>query len=166
MMFGGSHEKRRRPGTENVAAIVGLAKALEIAGQRMDAEHQHLNELADFFIMSLMKAIPDVRFNGPRKNRIPQTVNVAFEGIGGESIILSLDMEGVAVSSGSACTSGAVEPSHVLMAMGIPETVGHGAIRFSMGRGTTKQQLERVLDLLPPIIERLRQMSPVYQKQH
>jgi len=165
LMFGGAHEKRRRPGTENVAGAVGLAKALEIAVARMEEDDRRLRELSEYFIDKLMAAIPDVRLNGSRERRTPQTVNVAFSGVESESIILSLDMEGIAASSGSACTSGAVEPSHVLTAMGIPATVAHGAIRFSLGRSTTREQLDQVLKVLPPIIERLRQMSPVYQKQ-
>jgi cysteine desulfurase len=164
LMHGGSHEKKRRPGTENVAGAVGFAKALEIAGELMDDDFNRLTRLADFFIDELLRTVPEVRLNGPRTNRIPQTVNVAFGGIEGESVVLSLDMEGIAVSSGSACTSGAIEASHVLTAMGVPATTAHGSIRFSLGRTTTRAQLERVLKVVPPIIERLRAMSPVYNK--
>lgn len=162
LFYGGSHEKKRRPGTENVAGIVGLAKALEIANRRMHQDFTHLTELADYFIDRVLSSIPDTRFNGPRNNRIPQTMNISFVGIESESILLSLDMVGVAVSSGSACTSGATEPSHVLTAMGIPKVTAQGAIRFSMGRSTTVDQLDFVLAQLPPIVERLRAMSPIY----
>jgi cysteine desulfurase len=160
LFYGGSHEKKRRPGTENVAGAVGFAKALEMAGKKMQQDAERLGRLADYFIDALLSRIPEVTLNSPRTNRIPQTVNVSFSGLTGEPIILSLDMEGVAVASGSACTSGATEPSHVLTAMGIPPVIANGAIRFSLGRSTDKEQLDRVLSLLPPIIERLRSMSP------
>ena len=162
LFYGGSHEKKRRPGTENVAGAVGLAKALEIAGKRMEQDFAAHTELANYFIDEVMKCIPDVHLNGPRTNRIPPTVNLSFTGIEGESILLSLDMEGIACSSGSACTSGATEPSHVLVAMGKKKVDAQGAIRFSMGRSTTKEQLDYVLEKLPPIIQRLREMSPMY----
>ncbi len=162
LFYGGSHEKKRRPGTENVAGAVGLAKALEIAGKRMEQDFATHTELANYFIDEVMKRIPDVHLNGPRTNRIPPTVNLSFTGIEGESILLSLDMEGIACSSGSACTSGATEPSHVLIAMGKKSVDAQGAIRFSMGRSTTKEQLDYVLEKLPPIIQRLREMSPMY----
>ncbi|HEX2896651.1 MAG TPA: cysteine desulfurase family protein [candidate division Zixibacteria bacterium] len=164
LFYGGSHEKKRRPGTENVAGAAGFAKALEIAGKRMDEDHRNLTELSDYFIEKIYKLIPDVVLNGPRQNRIPQTVNFSFVGIEGESILLSLDLEGIACSSGSACTSGATEPSHVLTAMGKPKIEAQGAIRFSMGRKTTKEDLNYVLEKLPPVIERLRSMSPVYER--
>jgi cysteine desulfurase len=164
LFYGGSHEKKRRPGTENVAGVVGLAKALEIAGRRRESDFKNHTELADYFVDSVIDRIPDVQLNGPRRNRLPHTMNLSFTGAEGESIILSLDMEGVAVASGSACTSGAIDPSHVLTAMGIPPVTALGAIRFSMGRSTTREQLDYVIDKLPPIIERLRAMSPVYKK--
>lgn len=164
LMYGGSHEKKRRPGTENVAGAVGLAKALEIAGRRMHDDYVRWHDLADYFIDSLLRKIPDTKFNGSRTNRLPQTVNVAFKGTTGEPIILGLDMEGVAVASGSACTSGATEPSHVLTAMGIPANIANGAIRFSLGRSTTKEHIDYVLEILPPIIQRLRALSPEYNQ--
>ncbi len=162
LFYGGSHEKKRRPGTENVAGIVGLAKALEIAGRRMADDSARLGALTDYFIEAVLARIPHTHLNSPRRNRLPQVANLSFTGAEGESIVLSLDIEGVAVSSGSACTSGATEPSHVLVAMGIDRIVAQGAIRFSLGRSTTKEQIDRVLKVLPPIIERLRAMSPVH----
>lgn len=170
LFYGGSHEKKRRPGTENVAGAVGLARTLEIAEGRRQADFDSITILADRFIDAVAASIADVRMNGPRLNsprlnRIPQTVNMSFKGVEGESLVMSLDMKGIAVSSGSACTSGATEPSHVLMAMGIPAIDGQGAIRFSMGRTTTQEQLDYVLAELIPIVERLRSMSPVYNKQ-
>lgn len=162
LFFGGSHEKKRRPGTENVAGVVGLAKTLEIAQRRMQADYKQLTELADHFIDSVTSRIPDVSFNGTRTRRVPQTVNLSFQGVEGESILLNLDLKGIAVSSGSACTSGATEPSHVLQAMGVPTINGRGALRFSMGRTTTKEQLAYVVDCLEETIEQLREMSPMY----
>ncbi len=164
LFYGGSHEKKRRPGTENVAGAVGFAKALEIAGRRLKADHAILTELSNYFIDKILESIPDVSLNGSRNNRTPQTVNLSFAGIEGESILLSLDLEGIACSSGSACTSGATEPSHVLTAMGKPKIEAQGAIRFSMGRSTTKEQLNYVIEKLPPIIERLRALSPIYER--
>ncbi len=164
LFYGGSHEKKRRPGTENVAGAVGLARALEIAGKKMEQDHKKLSELSDYFIDKVSSAIPDVAFNGSREKRIPQTVNLSFVGIEGESILLSLDLEGIACSSGSACTSGSTEPSHVLTAMGKPKIEAQGAIRISLGRSTTVEQLDYVVEKLIPIIERLRSLSPVYEK--
>jgi len=164
VFYGGSHEKKRRPGTENVAGAVALAKTLEIAGRRLEPDTKMLRELSDYFIDKVTTLIPDVALNGPRDRRVPQTVNLSFSGIEGESILLSLDMEGIACSSGSACTSGTTEPSHVLVAMNKPKVEAQGAIRFSLGRSTTKEQLDYVLEKLPPVVERLRAMSPVYQK--
>lgn len=163
LFYGGSHEKKRRPGTENVAGIVGLAKALEVAGRRMDADHIRHKEFSGYFIDKVTTMIPDVSLNGHREKRVMPTMNLSFSGIEGESILLSLDLEGIACSSGSACTSGATEPSHVLVAMGKDKVDAQGAIRFSMGRSTTKEQLDYVLEKLPPIIERLRNMSPIYR---
>jgi len=164
LFYGGSHERKRRPGTENVAGIVGLAKALEIAEECREEDYMRLNMLSEFFIDTVLREIPNCRFNGPRTDRVPPTVNISFSGIEGESIILALDMQNVAVASGSACTSGAIEPSHVLTAMGVPAVTAQGAIRFSMGRSTTREDLEYVLEILPPIVERLRSMSPLYNQ--
>lgn len=163
LFYGGSHEKKRRPGTENVAGAVGLARTLKIAADRMDSDFQRLSALADYFIDAVTSKIPDSHLNGPRRNRVPQTVNFSFPGAEGESLVLSLDLEGIAVSAGSACTAGATEPSHVLRAMGVPRLNGQGAVRFSMGRTTTKDQLDRVLNVLPAIVGRLRSISPTYQ---
>ena len=165
LFYGGSHEKKRRPGTENIAGVVGLAKTLEIAERCREADFTRLQELADYFTDKVMTNIPDVHLNGPRRNRIPQTVNLSFAGIEGESIVLSLDIEGIACSAGSACTSGATEPSHVLVAMGKPKVRSQGAIRFSMGRSTTREQLDHVISKLGPVVTRLRKLSPIYGKQ-
>ena len=164
LFYGGSHEKRRRPGTENVAGAVGLARALEIAERQREPDFTRLSELADYFIEKITIAVPDTYLNSPRTRRIPQTINLSFPGAEGESIILSLDLKGVAASSGSACTSGATEPSHVLTAMGVPLERGQAAVRFSMGRVTTREHMDYVIEVLPPIIERLRAMSPTYRQ--
>lgn len=166
MTYGGHHEKGRRPGTENVAGIVGFARALELSHEVMDEQHNKLVELADMFIAGVEDRISDVCLNGPRDDRrIPSTVNMSFNGIEGESIILSLDMQGVAVASGSACTSGSLDPSHVLSAMGVPVETAQGSIRFSMGRFTSKEDIEYTISILPGIIDRLRAMSPIYNKE-
>lgn len=164
LFYGGAHEKKRRPGTENVAGVVGLAKALEVAEKQRVDDFTRLSKLADRLIDKITAAIPDSYLNSPRTRRIPQTVNMSFPGAEGESIILSLDLKGIAASSGSACTSGATEPSHVLSAMGIPLERGQAAVRFSLGRATTAEHLDYVVDVLPPIIERLREMSPTYRQ--
>jgi len=161
---GGHHERSRRAGTENVPAIVGFAKALEIAEQEMESQNRHLRELTESFYRKLMESIPDVILNGDLNRRIANTLNLSFKGVEGESIILSLDLKGVAVASGSACTSGTLEPSHVLSAMGVDPAIAQGAIRFSFGRDNTMEDVEYVAGILPEIIERLRSMSPLYAK--
>lgn len=166
LSYGGHHEKKRRAGTENVPGIVGFAKALEIANSMLENEHKRLADLADLFIEGVTSKIPNVYLNGPRDNekRVPSTVNFSFEFIEGEGIILSLDMKGVAVASGSACTSGSLSASHVLTAMNVPVELAQGSIRFSMGRFTSREDIEYTIEVLPEIIERLRSMSPLYQK--
>ncbi|MEW6413488.1 MAG: cysteine desulfurase family protein [Candidatus Zixiibacteriota bacterium] len=165
LFYGGSHERKRRPGTENVAGAVGFAKALEIALARQQQDYKMMSDLADYFIDKVVATIPDIALNGTRQNRVPQTVNISFNGVEGESIVLALDLKGIACSSGSACTSGATEPSHVLRAMGIESVMAQGAIRFSIGRSTTRDEIDYVLGVLPDVIGKLREMSPVYSKQ-
>ena len=165
LFHGGHHEKKRRAGTENVPGIVGFGAALELAESLRDKEHKRLDELADFFIDGVMAAVPNVYMNGPRSDkRVSSTINLSFEYIEGESIILSLDMKGIGVASGSACTSGSLSASHVLTAMGVPVELAQGSIRFSLGRFTTREDLEYTISVLPEIIERLRSMSPLYAK--
>ncbi|MFH2057214.1 MAG: cysteine desulfurase NifS [bacterium] len=158
---GGAHERGKRAGTENVAAIVGMAKALELDLAEMAANTARIEKLADKLYDGVL-TIPDVTFNGDPENRIKGTLNFTFMGCEGEATILSLDMKGIAVSSGSACTSGAVEPSHVLRAMGVPAELAQTAIRFSLGKDNTEAQVDYTLEQLPAIINRLRQMSPIY----
>ena len=164
LFHGGGHERRKRAGTENVPAIVGMAKAIEIAADKLDSEHARMSELGDYLIEQVQSKVPEVYLNGSRDNRVPSTVNLSFKGVEGESIILSLDLKGIAVSSGSACTSGTLEASHVLAAMGIDTLLAQGSIRFSLGRHTTREQLDYTVSVLPEIIERLRSMSAAYHK--
>jgi len=165
LSHGGSHEFKHRAGTENVAGIIGLAKAIEIAWRDMDAESKRLRKLTKTFVDGVRNRIDDIRIIGDQKNRVPNTVNIAFKAIEGESIVLSLDLKGVAVSSGSACSSGAVEPSHVILAMGVSPDLAQGSIRFSFGRSNNESDIDYLLDILEQEINRLRSISPLYQMQ-
>ena len=164
LAHGGHHEKSRRAGTENVPGIVGLAKALEIAHADMQEEEKRLKNLTETFYKKVIERIPDVFMNGHSVLRIPNTMNLSFKGVEGESIILNLDLKGIGVASGSACTSGSLEPSHVLSAMGVPGDLAQSSLRFSFGRSNTMQDVDYVVELLPEIISKLRAMSPIYQK--
>lgn len=162
LIHGGGQERNRRAGTENIAAIVGLGKAIEMATQNLEEHSKNLTVLRDKLIDGLLK-IPYTRLNGPRGDkRLPGNVNVSFEFIEGESILLSLDFEGVCASSGSACTSGSLDPSHVLLAIGLPHEKAHGSLRLTLGDGSTEEDVDYVLEVVPPIIERLRKMSPLW----
>jgi len=164
LSHGGHHERSRRAGTENVAGIVGFAKALELVDKEREDQNKHLKNLSQAFYKKLVESIPDVILNGDLNRRILNTLNLSFKGVEGESVILSLDMKGVAVASGSACTSGTLEPSHVLSAMGVDPAIAQGAIRFSFGRDNNMEDVEYVAGLLPEIVQRLRSMSPIYAK--
>jgi len=159
-MVGGHQEKSRRAGTENAAAIIALGKACELAGQHMEAENTDVKAMRDRLQDALMAAIPNARINGGGAERLPNTTSIAFEFVEGEAILLLLSEFGICASSGSACTSGSLEPSHVLRAMGVPFTCAHGSIRFSLSRFTTDAEIDTVIREMPPIIARLRQMSP------
>ncbi len=163
-MLGGHHEMGKRAGTENVPGIVGLGEASILAGKERNLELKKLTGLRDYFYKELISKIDDVRLNGHPENRLANTLNVGFKYLEGESIILNLDMEGIGVSTGSACTSGSLEPSHVLTAMGIDPADTQGSVRFSLGRDNTKEDIDYVLTVLPPIIKRLRDMSPLFEK--
>ncbi|HEY8344971.1 MAG TPA: cysteine desulfurase NifS [Bacillota bacterium] len=165
LIHGGAQERQLRAGTENVAGIVGLAKALELATARLEENCSRLVELRDYFINELMSRIDRVKLNGHPTKRLPGNVNVSFEFVEGESILLNLDLKGIAASSGSACTSGSLDPSHVLLAMGLSHEVAHGSVRLSIGRENTKTQLDYVLGVLEETVARLREMSPLYQVQ-
>jgi cysteine desulfurase len=157
---GGHQERGRRAGTENVASIVALGKACELATAAMHEENTQVRALRDRLESGLLAAIPDAVVNGDTANRLPNTSNIAFKYVEGEAILLMLDQHGVCASSGSACTSGSLEPSHVLRAMGVPFTFAHGSIRFSLSRFNTMEDVEYVVRELPPIIRRLREISP------
>jgi cysteine desulfurase len=159
-LVGGHQEKSRRAGTENSAGIIALGKACELAGQYMGQENSQVKALRDRLQNELMAKIPNARINGGAALRLPNTTSIAYEFVEGEAILLLLSELGVCASSGSACTSGSLEPSHVLRAMGVPFTCAHGSIRFSLSRYTTDAEIETVIRELPPIIQRLRQMSP------
>jgi cysteine desulfurase len=159
-LVGGHQEKSRRAGTENAAAIIALGKACEVAGEFMDDENTRVKEMRDRLQNELMARIPNARINGDGAERLPNTTSIAFEFVEGEAILLLLSEKGICASSGSACTSGSLEPSHVLRAMGVPFTCAHGSIRFSLSRFTTDADVDAVIAELPPIIQRLRQMSP------
>jgi len=164
-LIGGHQEKGRRGGTENTAAIIGLGKAAELAKQRLDAgDYQRVSKLRDRLEEALLGQVPYTMVNGDRKHRLPNTSSVAFEYVEGEAILLMLNEYGVCASSGSACTSGSLEPSHVLRAMGVPFTAAHGSIRFSLSHYTTEKEIDFVLEKLPPIIARLRELSPFWAK--
>ena len=163
-MIGGHHEMGKRAGTENVPGIVGFGAACKLAQKEMAGETKKLIEFRDYFYKGIISKIEDVRLNGHPVHRLPNTLNVGFKYLEGESIILNLDMEGIGVSTGSACTSGSLEPSHVLTAMGIDPADTQGSVRFSLGRDNTKEDIDYVLSVLPPIIKRLRDMSPLYEK--
>lgn len=163
LIHGGGQERGRRAGTENIASIVGLGKAMELATSNIEEEAERVSKLRDKLIDGLLK-IPYTRLNGPRGDkRLPGNANVCFRFVEGESILLSLDFEGVSASSGSACTSGSLDPSHVLLAIGLPHEIAHGSLRLTMGDKTTEEDVDYVLEVLPPIIQRLRDMSPLYE---
>ena len=162
-MHGGEQERRRRAGTENVPAIVGLGKASEIAQREMDAEAKRLISLRDKLIEGLMERIEHSHLNGLRTRRLPNNINVSIEFVEGESMLLNLDLEGIAASTGSACSSSSLEPSYVLLAMGLSHELAHGSLRFSLGRETTEEDIARVLEVSPRIIAKLRAMSPMLQ---
>ncbi len=159
-MVGGHQEKSRRAGTENTASIIALGKACELAGRFLDDENNRVRKMRDRLESELLAIIPNGRINGGGAERLPNTVSIAFEFVEGEAILLLLSEKGICASSGSACTSGSLEPSHVLRAMGVPFTCAHGSIRFSLSRFTTEAEIEAVIRELPPIIRRLREMSP------
>ena len=163
LIHGGAQEKNRRAGTENIASIVGLGKAIELATSNLDEHMKKLSGLRDKLIDGILKEIPYSYLNGPRgEKRLPGNANVRFTFIEGESILLSLDFKGVCASSGSACTSGSLDPSHVLLAIGLPHELAHGSLRLTLGEGSTEEDVDYVLEVLPPIIERLRNMSPLW----
>ena len=163
-MLGGHQEAERRAGTENVPGIVGLGKACELAAKNIKEENEKVKHLRDKLENAILENCPGSILNGDKENRLPNTTNISFEYIEGESILLMLDKYGICASSGSACTSGSLEPSHVLRAMGIPFTSAHGSIRFSLSRYNTKKEVDYTIEKIPAIINRLRELSPFVAK--
>ncbi|WP_425061186.1 Cysteine desulfurase IscS [Sporomusa carbonis] len=162
IQHGGGHERNMRAGTENVPGIVGLGKAAEIAKRDMEKKVTYIQGLRDKLIAGVMEKIPHVKLNGHPECRMPGNANFSFLYIEGESLLLNLDLKGIAASSGSACTSGSLDPSHVLLAMGLTHEVAHGSLRVSLGRGNTEEDINYFLEVVPEIVERLRSMSPLY----
>lgn len=162
LIYGGAQERNRRAGTENIAGIVGMAKALEIANANLEANSKRILELREYLIDNILNKIDYVRLNGDRKQRLPGNANFSFEFIEGEALLLNLDLKGIAASSGSACTSGSLEPSHVLLSMGICHEIAHGSLRISIGKANTKEDIDYLLEVLPEIVNKLRAMSPLF----
>lgn len=163
LIDGGAQERGRRAGTENVAGIVGLSVALEEACKNIDANTERLTKMRDRLIDGLLK-IERSRLNGDRVKRLPGNINMCFEGIEGESLLLSLDLQGVCASSGSACTSGSLDPSHVLLAIGLPHEIAHGSLRITFSDQNTEEDVDYILEILPKIVDRLRSMSPLWEE--
>ena len=157
---GGHHERDRRPGTENVPGIVGFGKAAELASVRLTTDSARIESLRDRLEEMLLNSLASVRVNGDRSRRVPNTTNLAFTAAGGEALVIALDLQGVACSTGAACSSGAVEPSHVLLAIGLSPDEARSSLRFSLGRTTTAAEIDRAADIIPPTVERLRALSP------
>ena len=162
LIRGGAQERTQRAGTENLASIVGLGKAIELAAADIDAHNAKLVEMRDHMISGILTRIPETRLNGDAKRRLPGNVNVSVRYIEGESLLLSLDLKGIAASSGSACTSGALDPSHVLLAIGLPHEIAHGSLRLTMNEENTMEEVDTVVEALVEIVKRLRAMSPLY----
>ena len=162
LIRGGAQERTQRAGTENLASIVGLGKAIELATADIDAHNAKLIEMRDHMISEILTRIPETRLNGDATRRLPGNVNVSVRYIEGESLLLSLDLKGIAASSGSACTSGALDPSHVLLAIGLPHELAHGSLRLTMNEENTMEEVDTVVEALVEIVKRLRAMSPLY----
>ena len=162
LIRGGAQERTQRAGTENLASIVGLGKAIELATADIDAHNAKLTGMRDHMISEILTRIPETRLNGDATRRLPGNVNVSVRYIAGESLLLSLDLKGIAASSGSACTSGALDPSHVLLAIGLPHEIAHGSLRLTMNEENTMEEVDTVVEALVEIVKRLRAMSPLY----
>mgnify|MGYP002599214214 CR=1 FL=1 len=162
-IHGGAQERKRRAGTENVPGIVGYGKAVELAMASMEQRMKHETELRDYAIARIENEIPYCRLNGDRVKRVPNNINFSFQFVEGESLLIMLDMKGICASSGSACTSGSLDPSHVLLAIGLPHEIAHGSLRLTLSAETTMEQIDFTVDCLKKIVERLRSMSPLYE---
>lgn len=162
-LHGGAQERSRRAGTENTAGVVGLGSAIEQATANLREKAERISALRDYLIDEVLRRIPYTKLNGHRTDRLPGNANFSFQFIEGESLLLHLDLKGICASSGSACTSGSLDPSHVLLALGLPHEIAHGSLRLSIGKQNTKEEIDYVLEVLPQIVDRLRQMSPLYE---
>ena len=165
ILTGGHQERTKRGGTTNVAGIVGFATAFEIADNEMQKNFEYVSSLRDHFIDRVLSEVPFVKLNGPRENRLPANADFSFKFIEGESILFSLDLAGICVSSGSACSSGSLEPSHVLLSLGLPEELAHGSIRFSFGKHNTLEEVDYAVDTIKTAVSRLREMSPLFKSE-
>lgn len=163
LIYGGAQERNKRAGTENIPAIVGFAKAMEMANTDIEERAEKTALLRDRLIEGILK-LPRTRLNGDRKKRLPGTVNISIEGVEGESLLLMLDMNGICASSGSACTSGSLDPSHVLLALGLKHEVAHGSLRLSINEDTTDEDVDYILEVVPKVVNRLREMSPLWER--
>ncbi len=165
LIHGGGQERKKRAGTENLAGIVGMGKAIELATADIPGHNRKIQAMRDRLIKTALEKIPHIRLNGHPEKRLPGNFNMSFEFIEGESMLLWLDDEGICASTGSACTSGSLEPSHVLLATGLPVEVSHGSLRLTLGDANTDEDVDTVLKVLPKVVSRLREMSPLYQKE-
>lgn len=163
LIHGGAQERGRRGGTENLPGIVGLAKAMELSYADLDNKNNRVRDIRDYIIDGILKEIPYAKLNGHREKRLPNNVNIGFEFVEGESLLLLLDMNGIAASSGSACTSGSLDPSHVMLGIGLPHEKAHGSIRITLGEMNTMEEADKLLEILPAIVQRMRDMSPLYE---
>ena len=161
---GGHQERNKRAGTENVPGIVGLGKAIELAYQNLDEHNKKIKELRDYYVAEVQKRIPYIKINGDMEKRLPGNSNISFRFIEGEGLLLNLDLKGICASSGSACTSGSLDPSHVLLAIGLPHEIAHGSLRITIGKYNTKEEVDYLLDNLEEIVSRLRNMSPLWEE--
>ena len=164
LIIGGHQERSKRAGTENVASIVGLGVAIEKAYKDLDKHNEKIKELRDYFFEEIEKRIPYIKINGDRQRRVPGNANISFRFIEGEGLLLNLDLKGICASSGSACTSGSLDPSHVLLAIGLPHEIAHGSLRIAIGKYNTKEEIDYTIENLVEIVERLRDMSPLWEE--
>lgn len=161
---GGHQERNKRAGTENVAGIVGLGKAIELAYENLEEHNKHIKMLRDYYVEQVKEKIPYIRINGDMEKRLPGNSNISFQFIEGEGLLLNLDLKGICASSGSACTSGSLDPSHVLLAIGLPHEIAHGSLRISIGKYNTKEEVDYLVENLVEIVSRLREMSPLWEE--
>ncbi len=161
---GGHQERNKRAGTENVPGIVGLGKAIELAYENLEEHNKKIKELRDYYVEQIEKRVPYIKVNGDKEKRLPGNSNISFRFIEGEGLLLNLDLKGICASSGSACTSGSLDPSHVLLAIGLPHEIAHGSLRVSIGKYNTKEEIDYTIDSIVEIVSRLREMSPLWEE--